>query len=53
MKSLPQAINEADDRWQHGIGNSGASWEVYIADAVIQWFKEQDTSPTDIIADYL
>lgn len=50
--TLPQAIDEADSRWQHGVGNSGADWPDYIAAAVIEWFREQEATPTDIVADY-
>jgi hypothetical protein len=51
--SLAQAIDEADSRWQHGIGDSGANWEDYIAAAVIEWFKSQEEAPTDIVSDYV
>lgn len=52
MKTLAQTIEEADNRWQHGIGNSGAEWSEYIAANVILWFRKQDTTPTDIVFDY-
>lgn len=52
MTTLAQAIDEADNRWQHGIGNSGIDWEAYIAHAVIAWFREQEESPTDIVSDW-
>lgn len=29
-----QIIDEADNRWQHGIGNSGAPWEQFVAQAL-------------------
>lgn len=52
MTTLAQAIDEADNRWQHGVGDSGAKWEDYMAAAVIKWFRDQEEAPTDIVSDY-
>lgn len=34
-EALAQVINAADNRWQHGIGSSGTSWDGYVADAIL------------------
>lgn len=52
MKTLAQTIDEADYRWQHAIGNSGAEWSEYIAANVILWLVAKETTPTDIVSNW-
>ena len=48
--NLAQAIDEADTIWKRGVSSS--RWEDFIAYAVIEWFRSQEETPTDIVSDY-
>lgn len=39
VEALARVIDEADNRWQHGIGDSGTSWEMFIAYKVLEYLK--------------
>lgn len=40
LDKAARILDEADNRWQHGIGNSGESWERFVARAVLEAVAE-------------
>ena len=45
-EALAAIIEQADDRWQHGVGSSGTTWQDYLAAAIIDagwinWKRDQ------------